>query len=108
MQIEMNLDEKQIADEIIKELKLNKLLNNTQNVNIIYNVESKDILYTASEVAEIIKTNVDYVHKLRKAGLIRFMKLGQYKCRRSTLLEFLEKYEGKDLTDPFNVKNINE
>ena len=66
----------------------------------------ENMLYTVSEVAEILKTNVDYVYKLQKAGLIRFMKIGRLKCRRSTLEEFLEKYDGFDISDPFNVQDI--
>ena len=66
----------------------------------------EDMLYTVPEVAKIIKSNVDYVHKLRKSGLLPFMKLGSYKCRRKALEEFLAKYEGCDLTDPFNVKSL--
>lgn len=65
-----------------------------------------EILYTVKEVAELLKTNVDYVHKLRRAGLLPFLKLGQYKVRREALLEFLCSYEGKDVTDPFNVKEL--
>ncbi len=64
------------------------------------------ILYTVKEVAALLKTNVDYVHKLRKAGLLPFLKLGQYKVRREALIEFLRCYEGKDLTDPFNIKEL--
>ena len=66
-----------------------------------------DVLYTVKEVAELLKTNVDYVHKLRKAGLIPFLKIGQYKVRKQSLERFLETYEGKDLTDPFNIKELN-
>lgn len=66
-----------------------------------------DVLYTVKEVAELLKTNIDYVHKLRKAGLIPFLKIGQYKVRKQALELFLERYEGKDLTDPFNVKELN-
>ena len=66
----------------------------------------QDMVYTAKEVASILKTNVDYVHKLRKAGLLKFMKLGCYKCRKSNLEEFLKKYDGKDVTDPFNIKEV--
>lgn len=65
-----------------------------------------DMLYTVKEAAEILKTNVDYVHKLRKAGLLPFLKLGSYKVRKEALEEFLAKYEGKDLTDPFSVKEL--
>lgn len=70
------------------------------------NTATTDMLYTAQEVAKILKTNVDYVHKLRKAGLIPFLKMGQYKCRRSTLEKFLEEYEGKDVTNPKNIMNL--
>ena len=66
-----------------------------------------DVLYTVKEVAELLKTNVDYVHKLRKAGLLPFLKIGQYKVRKQSLELFLERYEGKDLTDPFDVKELN-
>lgn len=68
----------------------------------------EDMLYTVPEVAEILKTNVDYVYKLQKAGLIKFMKIGRFKCRKSTLEQFLAKYEGCDISDPFNVKQIEE
>lgn len=67
-----------------------------------------EMLYTVKESAEILKTNVDYVHKLRKAGLLPFLKLGSYKVRKEALEEFLAKYEGKDLTDPYNVKELTE
>ena len=67
-----------------------------------------DELYTVQEVADILKTNVSYVYKLQKAGLIRFIKIGRLKCRRSTLEAFLTKYEGCDVTDPFNVQEPKE
>lgn len=66
----------------------------------------EEMLYTVPEVAEILKTNVDYVYKLQKAGLLRFLKIGRFKCRKSTLEEFLAKYDGCDISDPFNVKEI--
>lgn len=64
----------------------------------------EDMLYTVPEVAEILKTNVDYVYKLQRAGLLRFMKIGRLKCRKSTLEEFLAKYDGMDISDPFHVR----
>ncbi len=66
-----------------------------------------EILFTVAEVAKLLKTNVDYVHKLRKSGLLPFLKIGQYKVRKETLVNFLTEYEGKDITDPFNVKDVN-
>lgn len=65
-------------------------------------------LYTVKEVSEILKCNVDYVHKLRKAGLIKFMKLGSYKVRRTELERFLEASEGYDLTNPEKVVKLDE
>jgi len=66
----------------------------------------EEILYTVSETADLLKCNVSYIHKLRKAGLLPFLKLGSYKCRRTALLKFLRDFEGMDLTDPFNVQPI--
>lgn len=66
-----------------------------------------EVLYTVKEVAELLKTNIDYVHKLRKAGLLPFLKIGQYKVRKQALELFLKRYEGKDLTAPFDVKELN-
>lgn len=67
-------------------------------------MEQQDLLYTVAEVAALLKCNIDRVHSLRKAGLLRFLKLGSYKCRRKTLEEFLERYDGMDLTDPTDIK----
>lgn len=68
----------------------------------------EDMLFTVPEVAAILKTNVDYVYKLQKAGLIKFIKIGRWKCRKSTLEDFLAKYEGCDISNPFNIKQIEE
>lgn len=65
-------------------------------------------LYNVKEVSEILKTNVSYVHTLRKSGLLPFIKLGTYKVREEALNEFLRKYEGYDLTDPSNIKKLQE
>jgi len=73
---------------------------------IVSDTKSLPIIYTVKEVAELLKTNVDYVHALRKAGLLPFLKLGQYKVRRQALLDFLCKYEGYDLTNPYYVKEL--
>ena len=66
----------------------------------------EEMLYTVPEVAQVLKTNEDYVYKLQKAGLLRFIKVGRWKVRKSTLEEFLKKYDGFDISDPFNVKAI--
>ena len=62
-----------------------------------------DMLSIVKEVSEILKCNTDYVHKLRKAGLLKFMKLGSFKVRKEELERFLSEAEGYDLTNPDEV-----
>ena len=102
--MEIKIDENQIADAIINNLKRHNLIGEKQNVTVIYNAESQDILYTVAEVAELIKTNSAYVYDLIKVGLLPALKLGSMKVTRLALLEFLKKYQGYDLTDPFRIK----
>lgn len=66
----------------------------------------EQVLFTVKEVSQLLKCNVDTVHKLRKSGVLPFLKLGQYKVRKQTLDEFLKKYEGKDITNPYEVKDL--
>lgn len=61
-----------------------------------------DVLYTTSQVAELIHTNRNYVGELIKAGVLPYLKMGSRKIRKTALDEFLEKWEGWDLTDPYN------
>lgn len=67
----------------------------------------EDILYTVKEVSQLIKTNVGYVYNLIKKGYLPALNLGSLKVRRASLLEFLEKYDGKDLSDLDNIKGLN-
>lgn len=66
----------------------------------------ENMLYTVKEVADILKTNTDYVYALQRNGLLKFMKIGRLKCRKSTLEAFLEKYDGMDISDPANITEI--
>lgn len=68
----------------------------------------QDVLYTVNEVSKLIKTNPAYVYDLIKKGLLPALKLGSYKVRKAALLDFLEKYEGKDLTDLNNIIELDE
>ena len=67
----------------------------------------EDALYTVKEVSQLIKTNVGYVYNLIKKGYLPALNLGSLKVRRASLLEFLEKYDGKDLSDLDNIKDLN-
>ncbi|KAE9633743.1 helix-turn-helix domain-containing protein [Defluviitalea raffinosedens] len=66
----------------------------------------EEVLYTVTEVSKLIKTNPAYVYSLINNGLLPALKLGSLKVTRSSLLKFLETYEGKDLTDPTNIKEL--
>ena len=63
-------------------------------------------LLTVAEVAKILRVNKGRVYQLHKAGLLKLIKIGQLKCRKSTLEAFLEQYEGMDVSDPENVKEL--
>lgn len=67
----------------------------------------EDVLYTVKEVSQLIKTNVGYVYNLIKKGYLPALNLESLKVRRASLLEFLEKYDGKDLSDLDNIKDLN-
>lgn len=62
-----------------------------------------ELLYTVPEVAKLLKVNQGKVHEFRKAGLLKFMKLGAYKVRASELDRFLAACEGYDVTDPEHI-----
>lgn len=63
-------------------------------------------LYTVKEVAKLLRVNTDTVYSLIKTGKLRVLKLGNYKIRKTTLIEFLEKYDGYDLSDLNNIKEL--
>ena len=63
-------------------------------------------LYTVSEVAEILKSNTNYVYKLMNAGLLKYIVIGRRKVRESTLNKFIADFEGYDITNPENVKGV--
>lgn len=106
--VELKIDEKPIVEAIITDLKRHSFIGEPQNITVIYNAadNSDDILYTVKEAAKLLKTNPAYVYELIKAGHLPVLKLGSMKIRRVALLEFLEKFEGQDLTDPYQPKRL--
>ena len=64
------------------------------------NDNQQQMLHTVAEVAKILHTNVSYVHKLRRAGLLPVIKIGCWKVRDVDLQKFLAKYIGWDISDP--------
>lgn len=65
-----------------------------------------NLIYTVPQLAKKLGSNCEYIHKLRKSGLLKFMKLGNWKVSAVAVNDFLSKYEGWDLTDPYNPVDI--
>ena len=63
-------------------------------------------LLTVKQVSQVLNTNTAYVYRLRDAGLLKFMKLGTLKCRRSVLDDFIRSMDGMDATDPLHIKPL--
>ncbi len=66
----------------------------------------EDVLYTVKETSKLLKTSPNYVYELIKRGMLPALKLGSFKIRRTTILNFLEQNEGKDLTDLDNISSL--
>ena len=66
------------------------------------NKEEK-LLYTVKETAFILGCNVHLVYDLVNKGLLPAIKLGSLKIRKSTVEDFISKYEGMDLSDLDNI-----
>ena len=65
------------------------------------------ILYTVKEVSTVLGINIHLVYDLIKRGLLPALKLGSLKVRKSSLEDFVAKYEGMDLSDLENIKELN-
>lgn len=63
-------------------------------------------LFTVAEVSEILKINKNAVYELINHNLLTGLKLGSMKVTKAELLRFLKTYNGKDLSDLNNVKDL--
>ena len=63
-------------------------------------------VYTVREVSQMLHTNPSFVYRLINLGLLPALKLGSIRVRKEALDEFLRRYEGCDLSDPLNVKEL--
>lgn len=66
----------------------------------------QEFLYTVEEIASILKTNKNTIYDLIKKGHLIALKLGRYKITKYELIRFLKEYNGKDLSDLDNVKEL--
>ena len=56
------------------------------------------VLYTISEVAELLKVNKNTVYQLIRCGYLRSIKFGCRKVTRKAISDFLDQYDGTELT----------
>lgn len=63
-------------------------------------------VYTVKETAEILRCNVNRIYELIEAGLLPAVKIGRLKIREEAIAEFLKNYEGKDISNPDDVRQI--
>lgn len=64
------------------------------------------VLYTVTETAELLKINRNSVYDLLKHNVIKGLKLGSLKITRNELMDFLEKNNGKDLSNLQDIKEL--
>lgn len=63
-------------------------------------------IYTAEEAAHILRVSKQLVYDLIKEGLLVALKLGRLKVTSDEIDRFVKKYEGKDMTDLKNIKDL--
>ncbi len=66
------------------------------------------MIYTVCEVSKILGVNRNCVYNLINHGILKTIKLGRQKITYNSLMEFLNNYDGYDLTDLANIKCIHE
>jgi len=64
------------------------------------------VLYTVSEVAELLKVNRNSIYELLKKNVIRGLKIGSLKITRTELIKFLEENNGKDLSNLEDIRDL--
>lgn len=62
-------------------------------------MDKNEILYTLRDVASLLHTSPNYIYNLVRSGKLKAIKIGSLKILKTTLLEFLEEYNGKDVEE---------
>ena len=69
-------------------------------------LKDEKLLYNVRETATVLGVNVHLVYELINRKLLPALRLGSLKVRKSTLKDFVERYEGMDLSDLDNIKEL--
>lgn len=60
-------------------------------------------LLTVNDVAKTLKVSTDYVYDLISYGLLKVLKVGRMKVKRSEVERFIQFAEGKNLSGPYEM-----
>ena len=66
-----------------------------------------EVLYTVSQVAKIYKTSTRVIRNLIRSGALKGIRLGDMKVTHTEMMDFLSRNTGMDLSNPYNIKPIN-
>ncbi|ERK31790.1 helix-turn-helix domain-containing protein [Clostridium intestinale] len=66
----------------------------------------EDYLLSVSDVAKRLDISRNQTYELINRGLIKTLKFKSLKVRNSEINRFLSEYEGKDLSDLDNIRNL--
>lgn len=66
------------------------------------------LVYTVSETASILKINKNAVYDLIHNGILKCIKLGNCKITAKSLSDFLDTYDGYDLSDLTDIKLLHQ
>lgn len=80
--------------EVIKKVRGN-------NEDILEYVNPK--VYTVRETATLLQVGINRVYELINSGALKVIRLGYIKVPAEELDNFIERYTGKDLSDPNNI-----
>ena len=67
----------------------------------------RKLLYTVKEVSNVLGVKVHLIYRLIKKGILPAIKLGGLKVKKESLEEFVNKYEGMDLSNLDNITELN-
>lgn len=68
--------------------------------------ENENLVLSVKQVAEALHTNPAFIYRIINLGLLPALKLGSIRVRKDALDEFLLRYEGCDLSNPQEVKQL--
>lgn len=67
-----------------------------------------NLVFTVAEVASILKINKNAAYDLINNGILKSIKLGSCKITAKSLNDFLEAYDGYDLSDLTDIKLLHQ